>query len=205
MKIIVELDNYKLLGKGAEGSVYLSKEGYAIKIFNKIKNADDEGMILKKTHNSRFFPKLIIQLGNILIRECVYGNNLYEYITSNNLSKKLAFEIIEFIEEIKMLNFSRVNIRNAHIFIDNNEKLMVIDPRKPFTKITPYPKDIIKILLKTQCYDKFLEYVAQYDHSLLSYWIKGYEYVAENNRISRYDGVKNLNRYRVKAKRKNKL
>ena len=39
---------------------------------------------------------------------------------------------------------------------------MVIDPRKPYTKVTPYPKDIIKILVKLHLFDKFLKDVLEY-------------------------------------------
>ena len=118
MKIVIELNEYKLLGQGAEGTVYLSKEGYALKVFNKTKGADDEANTLRIAKDSRFFPKIIIQLGNVLIRECVSGKNLYEHIIENELTEKVANEIIEFIEELKKLEFSRINIRNAHIFIN---------------------------------------------------------------------------------------
>ena len=205
MRVNIQLNECELLGKGAEGSVYLTPEGYALKVFNNTKGADDEALILNKVGNSRFFPRIIVQISNLIVRECVQGINLYEYIAQNGLSENLAFEIIEFVENLKEVGFTRINIRNAHIFIDRNEKLMIIDPRKAFEKITPYPKDIIKILLKNQCYDEFLSYVTQYDFKLISYWIKGYEYVANSNKISRYEGKKNKNRYRKKLRKNQSL
>ncbi len=71
--------------------------------------------------------------------------------------KIVVLFLTELLEYLKRLNFKRINIRNAHIFIDKNEKVMVIDPRKAYTKITPYPKDIIKILLKLNLFDTFLQ------------------------------------------------
>ena len=63
---------------------------------------------------------------------------------------------------------------------------MVIDPRKSFSKNTPYPKDIVKIFLKLHLFDKFLEDLTSYKPDLLSYWIDAYEYTAKFNKVSRY-------------------
>lgn len=186
MRYLLELEDCKLLGSGAEGSVYLTPEGYALKTFNSKKSADNEVFILNKTKESRFFPNVLIQISNIVAREYVPGENLYEYIEANGLSKALSIEIIELIEDLKKLKFKRINIRNAHIFISNKEKLMVIDPRKSYTKNTPYPKEIIKILIKLNKFDSFLNHVTDYNPKLLNYWLSGYNYVAARNRLSRY-------------------
>lgn len=186
MRNLIELDECELLGMGAEGSVFLTPEGYALKSFNSIKSAKKEADILNAVKASRFFPNVLLQISNLVVRECVEGQNLKEYIAEHGLSKKLAFEIIEFVEDMKRYNFKRVNIRNAHIFVNEDENLMVIDPRKVFTKTTPYPKDIIKVFLKLRIFDDFLNYVSEYDPRLTSYWIKGYYFVAENNKVSRY-------------------
>ena len=65
---------------------------------------------------------------------------------------------------------------------------MVIDPRKPYTKVTPYPKDIIKILVKLHLFDKFLKDVLEYKPDLLPYWTAAYNYLASprKRRIYRY-------------------
>lgn len=186
MRSLIELDQCELLGMGAEGSVFLTPEGYALKSFKSIKSAKKEADILDAVRESRFFPTVLFQISNLVVRECVDGENLKEYIFEHGLSKKLAFEIIEFVEDMKKYKFKRVNIRNAHIFVNNDENLMVIDPRKVFSKVTPYPKDIIKVFLKLRIFDDFLNYVAEYDPRLVSYWIKGYYFVAENNKVSRY-------------------
>lgn len=67
------------------------------------------------------------------------------------------------------------------------KKIKVIDPRKPYVKNTPYPKDIIKLLLKLKVFDKFLQDLLNYRPDLLDYWIDGYNYVANNYRhVLRY-------------------
>ena len=187
MKCVIELNDCILLGSGSEGSVYLTPEGYALKDFNTIKGAKSEVDILETVKDSRFFPKVLIRISNIVIREYVSGENLYDFLSKNKLSYKISTEIIDLIEDLKSLNFKRINIRNAHLFIDKNENLMVIDPRKSFTKVTPYPKDMIKILLKLNLFDEFLKHLISYNPKLLSYWIAGYNYVVFNYRhVLRY-------------------
>ena len=177
MNTLIELNDCILLGSGAEGSVYLTPEGFALKRFNTIKAAKKEASILANVEDSRFFTNVIIIISNIVVREYVEGDNLAQYLKANGLSYSLSIELIELIEDLKRLKFKRINIRNAHIFVDKNEKIMVIDPRKPYSKVTPYPKDIIKILLKLNLFDNFLKNVVIYRPDLLDYWIDGYNFV----------------------------
>lgn len=176
MRYILDINKCKFLGKGHEGAVYLTPEGFALKIFYKTSKAKKEVKILEITKNSRFFPNVIFIAHNMVLREYVQGINLSNYIKKNGLSYNLSCEIIDLIEDFKEMNFKRLNIRNAHIFVDDYEKIKVIDPRKIFSKDTPYPKDIIKILVKLDLYDTFLKHVINYRPDLLSYWIKGYDY-----------------------------
>lgn len=188
MNYLIEVKNFKLLGSGAEGLVYLTPEGYAFKVFKKIKNARSEDEILNQTSDSPFFPNSILRVDNILIREYVGGINLKEYISKHGLPYNLSKEIIDLIEDLKRLKFKRVNIRNAHIFVNSKGKIKVIDPRKPYTKVTPYPKDIVKILIKYHLFDKFLKDVLEYNPSLLPFWTSSYDYLANSRkkRIYRY-------------------
>ena len=188
MNYLLEVQNLKLLGTGAEGAVYLTPEGYAFKVFKNIENAKSEDEILKQTADSRFFPNSIVRVSNILIREYVGGVTLKEYISKHGLPYNLSIEIIDLIEDLKRLNFKWINFRNAHIFVSSKGKVKVIDPRKPYSKTTPYPKDIVKILVKYHLFDKFLKDVLKYKPSLLPYWTLAYDYLAEPRvkRIHRY-------------------
>ena len=188
MNYILEAKEFKLLGSGAEGSVYLTPEGYAFKVFKNIENAKNEDEILKQTADSPFFPNSIVRTSNILIREYVGGVTLKEYISKHGLTYSLSKEIIDLIEDLKRLNFKRLNFRNAHIFVSSNGNIKVIDPRKPYSKTTPYPKDIVKILVKYHLFDKFLKDVLNYNPNLLPYWTLAYDYLAEPRvkRIYRY-------------------
>lgn len=80
MNYTIELNDCILLGSGAEGSVFLTPEGFAIKQFNTIKAAKKEVSILDDVKDSPFFPNVLIRVSNIVVREYVQGENLYEYI-----------------------------------------------------------------------------------------------------------------------------
>jgi len=176
MRYILDIKECKLLGTGDEGSVYLTPEGFALKIFSKEKNAKAETEILEKAKDSRFFPNVIFLADNMMLREYVAGENLHEFINNNGLSYNLSMELIELIEDFKRLQFTRINIRNAHIFVNENEEIQIIDPRKTYSKNTPYPMDIISILVKSNLFDDFLKNLIDYKPELLQYWIDGYEY-----------------------------
>lgn len=176
MRYLLNVKHCEFLGKGHEGKVYLTPEGFALKIFFNKKKAEKEVEILEKTRNSKFFPNVVFLAENMVLREFVEGDNLYEFLTKNGLNYSLSIELIDLIEDFKLLKFKRLNIRNAHIFVNKNGKIKVIDPRNPYNKFTPYPKDIIKILVKLNLFDNFLKDLLDYKPHLLKYWIDGYEY-----------------------------
>ena len=182
MRYILNKKQCTFLGKGKEGEVYLTPEGYALKFFYKSSKAKNEAELLEKAKDSRFFPDILFITNNIILREYIDGINLKQYIKQYGLSYNLSCEIIDLIEEFRLLQFTRINIRNAHIFVDLNEKIHVIDPRKVFNKQTPYPKDIIKILVQCNTFDNFLKHVFQYNPALSSYWIDGYYYYVTNSK-----------------------
>ncbi|AIY78817.1 serine/threonine protein kinase [Clostridium botulinum] len=176
MRYLLNVKQCEFLGKGHEGKVYLTPEGFALKIFYNKKKAEKEVEILEKTKKSRFFPNVLFMAENMVLREFIDGDNLYEFLRKNGLTYSLSIEIIDLIEDFKILDFKRLNIRNAHIFVNKNNKIKVIDPRNPYSKFTPYPKDIIKTLVKLNLFDDFLKNLLDYKPDLLSYWIHGYDY-----------------------------
>lgn len=176
MRYILDVKQCSFLGKGKEGAVYLTPEGYALKIFYNKKKAEKEADLLEKVNGSRFFPEILFIANNMILRDYVEGDTLREYITKNGLSYNLSAEIINLIEEFKNLKFTRLDIRNAHIFVNKDEKIQVIDPRKVFIKKTPYPKGIIKVLVKLNVFDEFLKHLLSYKPHLIKYWVDGYSY-----------------------------
>ena len=184
MRYILNKKDCSFLGKGKEGEVYLTPEGYALKIFYRKSKAISEVKLLEIASGSRFFPNVLFIANNMVLRDYVEGITLREYIRNNGLSFNLSCEIIELVEEFKNLNFKRINIRNAHIFVNEDEKIQVIDPRKVFSKNTPYPKDIVKILVQENLFEDFLKHVLEYEKDLSSYWVEAYDYYIYHSKKS---------------------
>lgn len=62
MRYILDIKECEFLGKGKEGAVYLTPEGYALKIFYNKKKAQNEADLLEKVNGSRFFQKYYLLL-----------------------------------------------------------------------------------------------------------------------------------------------
>lgn len=80
MRYILDVKECKFLGKGHEGAVYLTPEGYALKIFYKKRKAENEVAILEQVKDSRFFPNVLFIVKNMVLREYVEGITLYDYL-----------------------------------------------------------------------------------------------------------------------------
>ena len=105
MRYILDIKECKFLGKGHEGAVYLTPEGYALKIFYKEKKAKDEVKILDLVSGSRFFPKVLFIAHNMVLREYVSGVTLKKYISDHGLSYNLSCEIIDLLEILNKINY----------------------------------------------------------------------------------------------------
>lgn len=100
------------------------------------------------------------------------GEPLPSYIKKRGLTEKLAKNIINMVEEFKQLGFTKIDIRVKHIFVDTQENIMVIDPRKTYTTNYPYPRSIVRTLKNFNLFDDFLETVSNYKPQLISFWTR---------------------------------
>ncbi|MCY6369056.1 serine/threonine protein kinase [Clostridium ganghwense] len=170
----IDIKKCKFLGEGCEGRVYLTPDGHALKIFKNKANCKAECNILKKVEGSKYFPKIIKANSRYILREYVDGNTLENYIIKNGLSKKLAINLIKLVEEFKKLNFKRLDMRGVHIFVQEDESVMVIDPRKTFTKKISGPVSMLKSLEKVGALDKFIKVLISERPDLAVKWIKAF-------------------------------
>ncbi|GIM27432.1 hypothetical protein CPJCM30710_00980 [Clostridium polyendosporum] len=100
------------------------------------------------------------------------GEPLPSYIKKRGLTQKLAKNIIDLVEEFKRLGFTKIDIMAKHIFVDNQQNIMVIDPRKTYTTNYPYPTRIVRTLKKLNLFDDFLKILSNYKPHLISFWTK---------------------------------
>jgi predicted Ser/Thr protein kinase len=169
----VSIKKCKFLGKGYEGRVYLTPQMEALKIFKDKRKCKDEYDLLKKVEGSKFFPKALQINENYMLREYVPGTPLENYIKKNGLSRKLSLSLINLIEEFERLGFTRLDITARHIYVQSDEDVRVIDPRKCYIKEVPFPELMLSDLERIHHLDNFLKILVQERPNLAVKWFKG--------------------------------
>ncbi|AWI06514.1 serine/threonine protein kinase [Clostridium drakei] len=169
----VNLKECKFIGKGRQGSVYLLPDKKRIiKIYNKEKGCKGETEILLRVQNNPHFAKVYSYSNKAMIREYIPGICIKNYISKNGLSKKLAINLIKLVESFKADGFQKLDIRLAHIFVQPNEDVRVIDPRKVFERKLNYPLKIMKGLRELSVLSKFMEILKEEYPYLYKQWSK---------------------------------
>jgi RIO-like serine/threonine protein kinase len=166
----IDIDKCKYIGKGYEGKVYLTPDGSAIKIFKSKIDCEEEYNILKKVDGSNFFPKVFDIYKNCILREYVAGIEFDKYLKKNEMSKRLAVSVINLIQEFYSLGFTKINIVCKHIFVQGDESIKVIDPRKTYTANEPIPVHILKEIDKSSNIDFFIKVLIEINPKLGCKW-----------------------------------
>lgn len=167
----VNLFNCKYLGAGHNGIVYTMQDGRVIKIFKEVKEGIREYNILKSVNGNKYFPRVYECGANYMIRDYVGGIGLKSYIRKHGTNKKLIVNIIELMREFKRLNFTKIDIRCKDIFVQEDLRLMVIDPKSVYTKTKKYPHRLMIGLDKVGALDLFKEVLKKDYPKLYTRWI----------------------------------
>lgn len=182
----INLLDCKFLGKGHNGIVYMLPEGKVIKICFDVKSCEKEYFILNKVNNNKYFPRVYGMSGNYMIRDYVEGITLKNYIKNYGLSRELVVEIIKLFKEFKKLNFTKEDIRCKDIMVQANGSIMVIDPKKFYSKKRDFPRHLTKGLYKLGVLDFFMSIVKEESPKLYKQWHKKVEKYIEEKQ-SEYD------------------
>lgn len=166
----IDLRDCKFLGEGHNGCVYLMPDGRVIKIFKERKCCKNEYYILKSVNGSPRFPKVYSYGDNYIIREYVGGTCAREYIKEKGMTKTLAQNLIALVEEFRKLRFTKLDIRCRDLYVQEDESLIVIDPKASYTRKMDFPRHLAKGLRKLGVLDVFLEYVKALRHDLYEVW-----------------------------------
>jgi hypothetical protein len=119
-------------------------------------------------------------MGNYMIRDYVGGITLKKYIKKHGLDRDLAIKIIDMLEEFKRLNFRKLDIRCKDIMVKPDGCLMVIDPKKFYSKKRDFPRHLSKGLDKLGVLDAFMDIVREERPKLYKQWEKKVsEYILE--------------------------
>lgn len=166
----VNLLDCKLLGEGHNGVVYLLPEGKAIKICYEAKSCRKEYDILKRINNNKYFPRTYGMTGNYMIRDFVDGITLKKYIKKHGLDRELSIKLMDLLEEFKRLGFRKLDIRCKDIMVQPDGSLMVIDPKKFYSKKRDFPRHLSKGLYKLGVLDIFMDMVEEEKPKLFRQW-----------------------------------
>lgn len=167
---VIKLEKCIFLGKGRSGSVYLLPDGRAMKTFKNPDTCRDEYNTLQRLKNGSYFPKPFEFHNHYMIREYIRGINIAEYIAKNGLSRELILKIIDFLQYIKDNNFKKIDVRFAHIFIQSNGFMRVIDPRNSYKKKVHYPKHLFGDLKDIHRLSLFLKVLEEVRPDLYEKW-----------------------------------
>lgn len=166
----VDIRNLKFIGQGTQGKVYFLPPDKVIKIFHSKRSCQDQFFILRYASKSKFFPKVYAKDNYSIIMDFIPGKPLKEYLKNNLLSENLAFELVELINEFERLGFTRLDIRAAHIFVQTDESIKIIDPRKSFEIVERYPSKVLDALNGRGLLDEFFRLIKNKYNIKYSEW-----------------------------------
>ncbi|MGG7057757.1 protein kinase [Clostridium nigeriense] len=171
------------LGEGHNGIVYELPNDKAIKIFQETKCCKEEGDTLKKVSKSKYFPRVYNMGKYYIVRDKVDGNRLDHYIKKKGFNYEIAEGLYNLIEEFKKLKFTKLDARCRDIYITNDNKVMVIDPKQCYKRKVNYPRHLMKGLEKAGVLESFLEDIRLIDKKVAKDWQKRYNQYLKNREI----------------------
>lgn len=166
----IDVSNLKFIGQGTQGKVYFLPPDKVIKIFHNKRSCKDQFLILEHAKKSRFFTRVYDHDDFSIVMDFVPGPNLREYLKDNPLTEKVAFELVELIYDFEKLGFTRLDIRAPHIFVQSDQSIKVIDPRKSFQIVQKYPLKILGTLKRSGYLDKFFSLIKDRYKDKYSQW-----------------------------------
>ena len=169
----------EFLGQGNNGIVYKVPENKVIKLFYEEKVWYDEAYILTRTKRAAFFPKLYEKGRFYIVREMVEGIQLDKYIKKIGLNFELTKNIYEMLEEFKRLKFKKIDSRCKDIYVSNDLKIKLIDPKKYYRRNIEFPRHLMKGFLKLEVLNDFYIYMKQINEEKTREWIKLFQLYME--------------------------
>ncbi|MDO5779691.1 MAG: protein kinase [Clostridium sp.] len=172
----------KLLGEGHNGIVYEVPGNRAIKIFTDKNVCKSEAEILYRVKKSKYFPRIYKNGDYYILRDMVNGIRLDDYIKENGLSHQLIYNLYRLINEFKSLKFTKLDARCRDIYVNKNERLMVIDPKQCYRRKVDYPRHLMKGLDGIDVLEEFLRGIyiidkrrgSEWEHKINQYYAKEY-------------------------------
>ena len=172
----------KLLGEGHNGIVYEVPGNKAIKIFTDKNVCKSEADILYRVKKSKYFPRIYKDGDYYILRDMVNGIRLDDHIKENGLSQQLIYNLYRLINEFKSLKFTKLDARCRDIYVNKNERLMVIDPKQCYRRKVDYQRHLMKGLDGIDVLEEFLRGIyiidkrrgSEWEYKINQYYAKEY-------------------------------
>jgi predicted Ser/Thr protein kinase len=168
----IRVEQLEFIGAGKHGEVYRIDERHCIKIYNSRQYLRKELAALERGAEAPFFPRVYDWGRDYIIREYAPGTPLNRYLRVNAFTPDIARQLVEMVETMRRLRFRRADTRLSHIIIDPKGKLWLIDPVNTMKKSPPFPRKLLKGLMRRGVDGEFLEYVKTHHSETYARWQK---------------------------------
>jgi predicted Ser/Thr protein kinase len=171
VKIIENQTSYPLIGKGKQGAVFKISLDRCVKIFAEKERCLNESKVLISAQEAHIVPTVYEVGTNYIVMEYIDAPTLEQYFEAKGfIPEFITMKILFLFKEMKRLNFTRLDAKLRHIFLTNQEELIVIDHANSFLKIDSVPRELFKDLNKFGLSSAFLEQVKIIDPESYLQW-----------------------------------
>ena len=168
-----QLMGYKFIGDGADGEVYQLTANTCIKIFYKEETQKKELEALKLGQSSNVIPRLYEYGTNYIVMEYVNGISLSKQLKKEKtINQQLSEKILQMLDELERIGFTRYDAEVRHILINKNGKLKVIDHKRALSSNQVIPVKLLKGLRKRKVLEQFLSHVLKLRPELYKKWVQ---------------------------------
>ncbi|MFE3893005.1 hypothetical protein ACFX4Y_25500 [Priestia sp. YIM B13446] len=171
--VFMDFKKYAVVGQGKDGVIYQVTSNRCVKVFFKEEVYKKELKAIQVGQSSSIIPRLYGYGSNYIVMEYIEGISLAKHLKKNRyITKSLVMQLINLIDELKKLNFSRQDTELRHILMNEQGNLKVIDLKRAFSSNRPIPVKLLTELKKLKLSKEFLSYVKDICPSLYQKWRK---------------------------------
>ena len=98
--------------------------------------------------------------------------------------KEIIKNIYELLIEFKRLKFKKLDIRCKDVYVSRTGKLMIIDPKKAYTRKVDYPRHLMKGLNKIGVLEEFFKGIRKIDSKKATSWELKFKRYCEAGNLS---------------------
>lgn len=168
----LNIKELELLGTGTQGKVYRIDHKRCIKIFKSKKQCKEELKTLIIAQGDRHFPVLYHFGEDYIVRECINGIELNEYLLSHKLTPELILKLVALYEAMFKVGYTRLDAAIFHVFVTPESELKLIDTAKAMKKEEEIPSLLISGIEKTGYKEELFDFLKSNRPDIYEVWRK---------------------------------